>query len=580
MIILGVNSAYHESSACILRDGQLLAAAEEERFNRIKHGKKAEVNNSDQLPEAAMAFCLSAAGVEWNEVDHVAYSFDPEERLKRNLGLSAPGIAPGDFGTEDGERAFYAANLRARQKLLARAAQAEFHFVRHHLSHAASAFHVSPYEESCVIAVDGIAEFASTWLGYGKGGRLVCLKEIEFPSSLGFLWEKFSELLGFDRYSGPGKLMGYSATTHPIGLTGVDYHARLREAVSLEPMGFSIDDRVFRFRTDDFEGMRPLFGPRRPAVVYRYEEAAIASALQATTEDVMVHLARELHAATAKELGHPVSNLCLAGGVALNCLANSAILGRTPFESLFAQPAANDAGTALGAAFWVWHERLGNEKRSWAMKHAFLGPSYSVREMEEALQKKGLSYSRPDDVEREVARLLFQGKIVARFDGAMEIGPRALGNRSILADPTRFDMREILNTRVKYRESFRPFAPSVLDSCMGDLFEERRPVPADDFMLLVHKTRGREHLRIPAVVQEDECRHINTARAQAVTQAVNPSYHRLVDEFRSLSGVGAVLNTSFNAREPIVRSPEEAIRTFLETRIDSLAMGPFLVKRE
>jgi carbamoyltransferase len=579
MIVLGVNSAYHESSACVLRDGQVLSAVEEERFNRVKHGKKARVDNSDLLPEAAMDYCLAAARVGWEAIDHIAYSFDPEERLRRNLGLPSQGIASGDFGTERGERAFHAANLRARQKLLARAAKAEFHFVRHHLCHASSAFYASPFEESCVIAVDGIAEYATTWLGYGKGGQLVCLKEIDFPNSLGFLWEKFSELLGFDLYSGPGKLMGYSATTHPVGLTGIDYHARLREAVSLEPMGFRLDDRVFRFRTHDFEGMRPLFGPKRPAVVHRYEEAAIASALQATTEEILAHLARELHACAARELGHPVANLSLAGGVALNCLANRAILDQTPFERLFVQPAANDAGTALGAALWVWHQRLGNETRAWEMKHAFLGPSYSEREMEESLKVRAVSYTRPDNLERAVARLLYEGEIVARFDGAMELGPRALGNRSILADPTRFDMREILNTRVKYRESFRPFAPSVLDSCMSDLFEGWRPVPADETMLLVHRTRGREHMRIPAVVQEDECRHVNTSRAQLVTRAASPSYYRLIDEFRALSGVGAVLNTSFNLQEPIVCSPDDAVRTFLGTRIDALALGPFLARR-
>ncbi|MBM4320851.1 MAG: carbamoyl transferase, partial [Deltaproteobacteria bacterium] len=248
MYILGINSAYHESSAAILHDGVLVAAVEEERFNRVKHGKLARVDSADVLPEAAMDFCLRAAGIDWSAIDHIAFSFDPEERLARNVGLEeAPRIRPGDFGTVEGERAFYESNIRARQKLTARAPQAAFHFVRHHLGHAGSAYYVSPYDEACVIAIDGIAEFASTWLGYGKGARLVGLKEIDYPSSLGFLWEKFSELLGFDRYSGPGKLMGYSAITDPIGQTGIDYLARLQELVTLEPLGFALDNRVLCF---------------------------------------------------------------------------------------------------------------------------------------------------------------------------------------------------------------------------------------------------------------------------------------------------------------------------------------------
>jgi len=586
MNLLGVNSAYHESSACLLRDGQLVATVEEERFNRIKHGKKARVDSADELPEAAMAYCLAAAGIGWSEIDHIAYSFDPEERLRKNVGLAEePTLRPGDWGTAEGEKAFHASNLRARKKLLERAPRAGFHFVRHHLCHASSAFHVSPFEEACVMAVDGIAEFASTWLGVGRGSRLECLAEIDYPSSLGFLWEKFSEFLGFDRYSGPGKVMGYSAITDPVGERGDDYLARLREAVQLRPLGFTLDDRVFRFRAEsDFSGMERLFGPRRTRVVCRYEEASIASALQAMTEDIMVHLARELHARTAAQLGHAVDDLCLSGGVALNCLANAAILGRTPFKRLFVQPAANDAGTALGAAFWVWHEALGNQRRSSPMEHAYWGPQYEECEMKAALEEKGLVGMRPDDLEREVARLLYDGALVARFAGRLELGPRALGNRSILGDPTRFDMREIINSKVKFRESFRPFAPSVLDSAMPALFETRSPspadiMPADDYMLLVYRTKERKHTLIPAVVQEDEMRHVNTCRVQVVREKTNPSYYRLIQEFGALSGVGAVLNTSFNIQEPIVCTPRDAVATFLGSRIDWLALGPFLVRR-
>jgi len=314
-------------------------------------------------------------------------------------------------------------------------------------------------------------------------------------------------------------------------------------------------------------------------VVYRYEEASIASGLQALTEEVMVHLAADLHAAVARELGHPVDNLCMAGGVALNCIANSAILEKTPFTSLFVQPAANDAGTALGAAFQVWHGVLGNEARSFVMEDAFWGPSFDDDEVERLLKASGVPFTRPDDMERAIARLIWEGNIVARFAGRMELGPRALGNRSLLTDPTRFDVREVINTKVKFRESFRPFAPSVLEEAMEKHFVCGPRVPADEYMLLVYRTKDREQVHIPAVVQEDECRHVSTARVQTVREAKNPSYWRLIDEFRRLSGVGVVVNTSFNVSEPIDCTPQDALATFARTRIDCLALGPFLVRR-
>ncbi|MFH1435419.1 MAG: carbamoyltransferase C-terminal domain-containing protein [Pseudomonadota bacterium] len=580
MIILGINAAYHESAACLVRDGQVVAAVEEERFSRIKHAKQAGIDNADVLPEQAIDYCLGSAGIRWNGIDHIAWSLDPDERLRRNVKLADAGrMQPGGWGTREGEEVFHASNLRAREKLMARAPGARFHFIPHHLCHASSAFHVSPYDEACVISVDGIGESASTWLGYGRGARLECLNEIDYPSSIGFLWEKFSEFLGFDVYSGPGKVMGYSAITDPIGFDGADYLARMGETVELLPMGFSLDNDVFRFRTQDFSGMERLFGPRRPKIVYRYEEASIASALQAMTEKIMVHLARELHAAVAKKAGRSVDNLCIAGGVALNCLANAAVLEETDFTGLFIQPAANDAGTAMGAAMWVWHDILGNDARSFVMQDAFTGPGYGVDEIETLLKEESMSFERCDDIESRVARLIYDGNIVARFSGRLELGPRALGNRSILCDPTRFDMREIINTKVKFRESFRPFAPSVIEESMDSHFICGPRVPADDFMLLVYKTAEREHMRIPAVVQEDEHHHVSTSRVQTVSRERNPAYHRLIEEFKSLSGVGVVLNTSFNMSEPIVCTPRHALATFGRTHIDFLALGPLLVKR-
>jgi carbamoyltransferase len=580
MFILGVNSAYHESAAALIHDGRIVAATEEERFCRVKHAKRARVDNAHELPWQAIEFCLQRAGIDAAEVAHVGYSLDPEARLQANLNLPDSHRCPaGDFGSPDGEQAFHASNRRALALLGERFGNARVQPLEHHLCHAASAYTVAPVEDAAVLAVDGIGEFNSTWLGVGRGGQLEHLDHVPYPHSLGFLWEKMSLLLGFDAYSGPGKMMGYGAITDPLGeLTERDHLATMREIVTLEPDGsFRVDNEVLRFRGGDFSELERRFGPRRPQPVDRYEDASVAAALQVITEEALLHLARGLHRRLAETPGGAPETLCLAGGVALNCVANDKLLRQTPFSRLWIQPAANDAGTALGAAALL-HVRLGLPGRP-RMEHAYLGPAFGDAALSAALEQAGLSYSRCQDVAAEVAQRLDRGQIVAWFQGAQEFGPRALGNRSILADPTRFDTRQRLNSQVKNRESFRPFAPSVLEREVGRLFQLPAGTECADYMLTASPLADDRYSQvIPAVVQENGSIHRSTSRLHRVRSNVAPLYHRVIEAFADRSGVGAVLNTSFNISEPIVTTPQQAIATFGRSRMDALVLGPYLVE--
>jgi carbamoyltransferase len=577
--ILGVNSAYHESSACLIHEGQILAAVEEERFNRVKHAKHSRVDNAHHLPWLAIEHCLARGGISAAEVTQIGYSFDPALRRAANLALpDASRVPPGDFGSPDGEETFYRSNLEARARLEARFPNAEIHFLEHHLCHAASAYLVSPFEEAAILCVDGIGEIHSTWLGVGRGGKITPLARIPYPHSLGFLWERMSELLGFDAYGGPGKMMGYGCITDPIGeLSGTNHLATIQELVRPCADGsFWIDNDVMRFRTPDYSELERRFGPRRKVPIDRYEDASIAAALQLVTEETLLHLARGLAAMAGG--AKPVTNLCMAGGVALNCVANERILRESPFEQLWVQPAANDAGTAIGAAALIHSQVLDLPGRP-RMAHAFLGPAFDDAELRRALDREGLIPRRPDDLPGEVARRLDQGEIVAWFQGALEIGPRALGHRSILADPTRFDTRNRINTQVKMRESFRPFAPSILAEEVDRFFDLPAGAHPAEYMLLASGLRDdRQSQILPAVVQENGSDHRSTARMHLVRREIDPLYHAMIEAFRARSGVGVVLNTSFNVSEPIVATPEQALTTFLASGMDALALGPYLVE--
>lgn len=573
-VILGVNCAYHESSACLIKDGDIIAAVEEERFNRRKHAKASRVDNADELPVAAIDYVLRAGGVSPSEVAHVGLTLDPDKRLRENKDLNEPGIPLNDFGTPEGEAIFHRHVKRAGVLLKERFPKAEIHFLEHHLCHAASTFFPSAHERAAVLTIDGIGESASTWMGLGEGNKLTQLHEVRYPHSLGFVWEKMSEHLGFDVYGGPGKMMGYACLTDPHGeQSGVDYAERFRQVIRPDGDGFSVDNKAMRFRTGDFSGLAPLFGPRRKEVVDRFEEASIAAGLQVVTEETIAHLANRLHAKTGAEA------LCMAGGVSLNCVTNAKLFSSTPFRMLHCESAANDAGTALGAACLLWCQVLGNTRRP-RLTHAYLGPSYSEPEIAAALGTSNLKATKPDDLAREVAEIIVHGGVVAWFQGRLEFGPRALGNRSILADPSRFDMRTRLNAKVKERESFRPFAPSVLAEDVGVHLKAPADLDAAEYMLLALEVKDRKSAQmIPAVVQENGSTGVATSRAHVVRDEANPLYARLLREVKAKTGLGMVLNTSLNISEPIVCAPEHAVRTFERSKMDALAIGPFLVRR-
>lgn len=561
--ILGINSAYHESAACLLRDGVIVTAVEEERLNRIKHAKEARVDNPDQLPLRAIEQCLKTANVDARSIDGIGFSINPRRRLKNKDFVDV--VTEKSWGSLEGEQQFFQRVSTVPQQLREMGFAGEFLWVDHHLCHAASAYYPSPFNESAILTVDGIGEENSTAFGFGKGNELRLFQEISYPSSLGFLWEKLSKYLGFGEYDAC-KVMALAAYGEPDGEL-----EKFDALVELLPEGkFRMNGDGLRFRVEDYGGLEEVFGlkRRKKGDEIRPVHCNIIAALQRLTDKVMLHMAQYLHERTGSE------NLCIAGGVALNCVTNRYLHEHGPFKGLYIQPAAHDAGTAVGAAAVVWHSRFSGETRG-TMDHAYLGPSFTDAEIQEELDAAGLVYEREPQIEKVAAELLSQGNIVGWFQGAMEFGPRALGNRSLLADPRNADMRHILNLRVKHRESFRPFAASALVEEADKWFDLQSPTTASEFMLLTYNAHEPNGRMIPAVLHVD-----NSSRLQVVRKESNPRYHALIQEFYRLTGVPLVLNTSFNDDEPIVCTVRDAISTFCETRIDYLAIGNFLLDQK
>jgi carbamoyltransferase len=571
VVILGINCTYHESSACLIQDGNLIAAVEEERFNRIKHAKPAKIDNSDVLPEAAIAYCLQAAGLDTlAEVDFIGYSFEPEDRLCKNSVHQHPYPIPaGDFGTKEGEQIFYQKNIAVEQKIRTMGFKGRFFFLDHHDCHAASAFYVSGYAQAAVMVVDGIGEFESSTFYAGQDTRLQKIQHFEYPHSLGFLWEKLSAFLGFSAYDA-SKAMGLSS----YGTPGL-YKETLAQLIQVDDTGrFNINDALVQIRNDNFAPLEQLFKvPRRNTPVSEINAqtqcyADIAVDLQIQTEEIFIRLAKWLQHETGMQ------HLCMAGGVTLNCVANGYLSYERVFENCYVQPAANDAGTAIGACYLIWHQKLGKSRQP-ITKSPYLGPEFSHQEIQTALDQYGLDYQQHQDIAAATARLLIEGNIIAWFQGRMELGPRALGNRSLLADPRRSDITELMNVKVKHREAFRPFCPSVLAEKADDWFELPQPVPeVADYMLGAFRVKKDKANQIPAVVHFD-----GTSRIQRVWQETNPRFHQLLAEMDQRTGVPVLLNTSFNDQEPIVCTPEDAIKTFLKTRIDYLVIGDFIATK-
>ncbi len=591
MYILGISAYYHDSAACLVKDGVILSAAQEERFSRKKHDPR--------FPAAAVEYCLQEAGVSGQDVDLIAFYDKPLLKFERLLETYID-YAP------SGIRSFLMAMpLWLREKLWIREQiskstdfKGKILFTEHHESHAASAFFPSPFESAAVLTMDGVGEWATSSFGYGRGNELHLLSELHFPHSLGLLYSAFTYYTGFKVNSGEYKVMGLAPYGEPRYV-----QLMLDELVDLcEDGSLRLNMKYFSFAnglTMTNSAFDRLFGgpPRQPESPLTQRDMDLARSVQEVTELAMMRMAQHVHRETGER------NLCLAGGVALNCVGNGRILREGPFENVWIQPAAGDAGGALGAALSTWYQYLGHERRLSAvcgnhrdgMRGAYLGPAFSGDEVRKFLEASGASYRRLDrsELAEHVARLLAEEKVVGWFQGRMEFGPRALGARSILGDPRSPRMQAQMNLKIKFRESFRPFAPSVLREKVSDYFELDYDSP---YMLLVAPVR--EELRRTMTDSEQELfgidklnvvrstipaiTHVDySARIQTVRREDNPIYYDTIAAFERLTGCAVLVNTSFNVRgEPIVCTPEEAFTCFMRTEMDCLVMEDCVLRKD
>jgi carbamoyltransferase len=567
MYTLGINAAFHDTAAVLVADGRVVAAAEEERFTRIKHGKRPLPFTAWELPYHAIDFCLRTAGIDLAEVDHVAYSFDQdlllerrEESIRLPLEPSATTGAPGKSPWEplflsyivNAERQLVDGaphHLRARFQSAKHHRHWQWHFVEHHLSHEASAFLAAPYDEAAVMTLDGRGERCATSYGHFRDNEYRRIGQVPLPHSLGLLYEDVTDYLGFLRSSDEYKVMALASY-------GAPHHAGVfRDIVQLGDGG--------RYAVQRLRLVEHFGPPRQRGEALERRHFDIAHSLQLVLEETVLELARWLARETAAD------RLVMAGGVALNCVLNGKLKGARIFDETWVQPAAGDAGTALGAALWVDWEQRG--ERDYCMEHVYLGPAFDAAAIESLLRRSKLAYRRLDDVASDVSALLAQNKIVGWFQGRMEFGPRALGARSILASPMDPSMQQRLN-EIKDREDFRPVAPAVLEEEAADWFVDAGSSP---FMLFVTDVAKDKARAIPAV------RHVDgTARVQTVSRRHHPLYYDLIRAFQARTGVPVLVNTSFNTRgEPIVCTPADALRSFVTSPLDALSIGPWLLEK-
>ena len=632
MYILGINAYHGDASAAIIKDGELLAAVEEERFNRIKH--------CAGFPSEAVRYCLRAAGIQIEDIAHIGISRDPAAHLHKKVLFAATRAAKASgqravAGGQDAarrqeaggmlqetvvldsattgeensngsngkrghglfaqikDRLNNAAKVRDLKADLAAALgvstaqfKAQFHNIEHHRAHLASSFYVSPFQKAALLSIDGFGDFISTMWGIGEGNSIRVLDQIEYPHSIGIVYTATTQFIGFPYYGDEGKVMGLAPYGKPRYIEqfrniirseargrfriNLDYFRHHAEGVEMTwDQGSPVIGRIF---SDEFAR---TYGPARaPDEPLTDRERDIAASLQLCLEEVGFHILRHLHAETG------LTDLGLSGGVAYNSVMNGKILLNTPFQRVYVQPAAGDSGTALGVCYEI-HSRVkqsvslrseitkGSQTNNlpYFMEGAYTGPSYSDTEIRSELEATGLEFETytDEEVTKRAARDIADGLVVGWFQGRVEFGPRALGNRSIVVDPRRADMKDILNDRIKKREPFRPFAPSILAERTGDYFEQDHPAPT---MLMVYQVRPERRTEIPAVTHVD-----GSGRLQTVSKEVNPRYYQLISDFNELTGVPVVLNTSFNENEPIVCTPRHAIDCFLKTRMDVLYLG-------
>jgi carbamoyltransferase len=579
MIILGINAYHANSSAAIVADGQLLAAVEEERLNRVKYAAG--------LPARAIQYCLGHAGVKLSEVDHIAIPRNPWARLGTKLRFATrmPKFAI-DRARVMKRFAGIQEDLAATFEVSPDTIRAKFHRIEHHRAHLASAFYASPFERAAILSADGLGDFASSMWALGEGPEMKHLGEVTFPHSLGMYYTALTQYVGFWKFGDEFKVMGLAAYGQP------EFLDEFRRIVYADgPLSFRLGLEYFNHQrqgadmtwrdADQTPVLGRLFstyleerlGPARQAdEPLEQRHRNIAASMQAALEEVLIAHWSELSRKTGEK------SLCLAGGVAFNCVANGKIFGHSPFERVYVQPAAGDAGLAVGAALAVNHQVLGRP-RAFVMDHAGWGPQFSTEEIRLALEPiRGagdeiqIDQFDEETLVRTTARHISEGKIVGWFQGRAEWGPRALGQRSILADPRRPEIKEILNRRIKHREIFRPFAPSILEEASGEFFEKAHPSP---FMTFAYNVRQEKRGVIPAPTHVD-----GTARLQTVSRTANPLYWKLIRAFGDLTGVPVVLNTSFNDNEPIVCRPEEALDCFRRTQLDVLVMGNFILEKK
>jgi carbamoyltransferase len=572
MYTLGINAVFHDSAACLVKDGVLLAAAEEERFTHIKHGKRPIPFSAYELPFHAIDYCLGIAGIHLNDVDHIAYSFDPyillNDKHKDDDEISLP-LIPGDksrmngwFNPWDPLFLSYVVNSPAQlvdgwphhlqQRFIgAKLDVKKWHFLDHHLAHAASAFHASPFEKAAVMTIDGRGEKATTSYYLGEGNDLKLIGQVNMPHSLGLLYEKVTTHLGFLHSSDEYKVMALASYGKPV------FEQQFRDMIHVKDNGmYTIDDVDFT----------KIFGPqRKKGDEFGELHFNIANSLQKVLMESVLQLVDWLYNATKSE------NLCLAGGVALNCVMNAYLRDHSKFKNIWVQPAAGDAGTALGAALWIDAQERKPEKRDFTMDHAYWGPGYSDEAIERFLKWAKVPFRKLENVATETAKILADNKIIGWYQGRMEFGPRALGSRSILASPVNPEMQARLN-EVKDREDFRPVAPVVLEEDAPRWFDRARYSP---FMLFVYPVKDEMAEKIPAV------RHVDgTARIQTINKDQHPRYYELLKEFKRITGVPVLVNTSFNTLgKPIVSSPRDAIECFWTSPFDALVIGSFLVEK-